>query len=86
MLSRLQYFLGQIAWVGALCLALTAASAFAAGPKVYIGNFKDNTVSVIDTGWRLLVRVAHAEATAEVEVIDHKAALAQAEDQLFHPS
>jgi YVTN family beta-propeller protein len=50
MLSRLQYFLGQIAWVGALCLALTAASAFAAGPKVYIGNFKDNTVSVIDTG------------------------------------
>lgn len=31
-------------------LALCAASsAFAAGPKAYVGNFKDNTVSVIDT-------------------------------------
>lgn len=26
-----------------------AASAFAVGPKAYVGNFKDNTVSVIDT-------------------------------------
>ena len=24
-------------------------SAFAVGPKAYVGNFKDNTVSVIDT-------------------------------------
>jgi len=29
-------------------IALTSGSA-AAGPKVYVGNFKDNTVSVIDT-------------------------------------
>jgi YVTN family beta-propeller protein len=31
-------------------LALMAAAAFAAGPKAYVGNFKDSTVSVIDTG------------------------------------
>jgi YVTN family beta-propeller protein len=34
---------------GALAFAL-ACSALAAGPKVYVGNFKDSTVSVIDTG------------------------------------
>ena len=28
---------------------LFALSAGAAGPKAYVGNFKDNTVSVIDT-------------------------------------
>jgi YVTN family beta-propeller protein len=28
---------------------LVATSAFAGGPKAYVGNFKDNTVSVIDT-------------------------------------
>ncbi|MDM0112850.1 plastocyanin/azurin family copper-binding protein [Variovorax sp. J22R133] len=33
--------------VAALALAGTA---LAAGPKAYVGNFKDNTVSVIDTG------------------------------------
>src|SRR5258705_6538709 len=27
-----------------------ALGAAAAGPKAYVGNFKDNTVSVIDTG------------------------------------
>jgi len=32
--------------IGVLFLAATIASA---GPKVYVGNFKDNTVSVIDT-------------------------------------
>jgi YVTN family beta-propeller protein len=31
-------------------LASMAAAAFAAGPKAYVGNFKDSTVSVIDTG------------------------------------
>ena len=31
-----------------MALALTSGNA-AAGPKVYVGNFKDNTVSVIDT-------------------------------------
>lgn len=30
-------------------LAASAAPALAAGPKAYVGNFKDNTVSVIDT-------------------------------------
>ena len=34
----------------ALTLMTTVATASAAGPKAYIGNFKDNTVSVIDTG------------------------------------
>ena len=36
----------------ALCALLAAWSALAsaADPKVYVGNFKDNTVSVIDTG------------------------------------
>ncbi len=33
--------------VGAI--ALTATSLAAAGPKAYVGNFKDSTVSVIDT-------------------------------------
>ena len=33
----------------AAALASLALSAFAAGPKAYVGNFKDNTVSVIDT-------------------------------------
>lgn len=35
--------------VGALPLAI-AFGAVAAGPKAYVGNFKDNTVSVIDSG------------------------------------
>ena len=30
-------------------LALAFALAAAAGPKAYVGNFKDDTVSVIDT-------------------------------------
>jgi YVTN family beta-propeller protein len=33
----------------AVVLAVTAPTAFAAGPKAYVGNFKDSTVSVIDT-------------------------------------
>jgi len=42
------------ALMGALAaLAITAAEA--AGPKVYVGNFKDNTVSVIDTGTAAVV-------------------------------
>ncbi|MEJ8856237.1 plastocyanin/azurin family copper-binding protein [Variovorax robiniae] len=32
----------------AASLAALAATALAAGPKVYVGNFKDNTVSVVD--------------------------------------
>ncbi|MGJ7611982.1 MULTISPECIES: plastocyanin/azurin family copper-binding protein [unclassified Variovorax] len=39
-----------------LCaLAASAAPAFAAGPKAYVGNFKDSTVSVIDTGTERVV-------------------------------
>ncbi len=45
--SRLSYALHAAASLGlALCLVLPAS---AAGPKAYVGNFKDNTVSVIDT-------------------------------------
>jgi YVTN family beta-propeller protein len=32
-----------------IVVAVVATSAFAAGPKAYVGNFKDNTVSIIDT-------------------------------------
>jgi len=35
--------------VATSCLVAFAAVAWAAGPKAYVGNFKDNTVSVIDT-------------------------------------
>jgi YVTN family beta-propeller protein len=49
MFPRSQYFLRQISCAGALLGTLAADSVFAAGPKVYVGNFKDNTVSVIDT-------------------------------------
>jgi YVTN family beta-propeller protein len=34
---------------GALAALSLAGSAYAIGPKAYVGNFKDNTVSVIDT-------------------------------------
>ena len=44
-----QKFLRRIFAAGAFFVAIAATSAFAAGPKAYIGNFKDNTVSVIDT-------------------------------------
>jgi YVTN family beta-propeller protein len=42
-------FLRRIFAAGAFLAAIAATSAFAGGPKAYIGNFKDNTVSVIDT-------------------------------------
>jgi YVTN family beta-propeller protein len=43
--------LGRLVRAGACVIAMAsiATPAFAAGPKVYVGNFKDNTVSVIDT-------------------------------------
>ena len=40
------------ALLGPLCLAATAAD-----PKAYVGNFKDNTVSVIDTGRATVIGV-----------------------------
>jgi len=42
-------FLRHIFAAGAILVAIAATSALAAGPKAYIGNFKDNSVSVIDT-------------------------------------
>ena len=51
--ARLKYsaLLGRLVRASACVIAMAsiATSAFAAGPKVYVGNFKDNTVSVIDT-------------------------------------
>jgi YVTN family beta-propeller protein len=41
--------LKRLALVLGASLALTTAAALAAGPKAYVGNFKDGTVSVIDT-------------------------------------
>lgn len=37
------------AWLGAMA-SLLAPGALGASPKAYVGNFKDNSVSVIDTG------------------------------------
>ena len=42
-----------------LAFALTAASA---GPKAYVGNFKDNSVSVIDTSTGLVVATVPVSA------------------------
>jgi YVTN family beta-propeller protein len=39
-----------------VALALVAGSAAAAGPKAYVGNFKDSTVSVVDTGSATVVK------------------------------
>ena len=51
--ARLNYgrLLGQLARLSACVIAMASitTSAFAAGPKVYVGNFKDSTVSAIDT-------------------------------------
>lgn len=43
------HFLRQMLRAGALLATFVAGTAFAAGPKVYVGNFTDNTVSVIDS-------------------------------------
>jgi YVTN family beta-propeller protein len=42
-------------FAGTLALTFVASLAVAAGPKAYVGNFKDNTVSVIDTATRTVV-------------------------------
>ena len=49
MLPRSRYLPRQLSYAGAILATLVATTAFAAGPKAYVGNFKDNTVSVIDT-------------------------------------
>ena len=49
--------LGRLVRASACVIAMAsiATSAFAAGPKVYVGNFKDNTVSVLDTAASTIV-------------------------------
>ena len=49
MFLRSGYVLRQFSRAGTILATLVATAAFAAGPKAYVGNFKDNTVSVIDT-------------------------------------
>jgi len=49
MFSRSRYLLRGLSSAAAILTTLAATAAFAAGPKAYVGNFKDNTVSVIDT-------------------------------------
>ena len=71
MFPRSHYFLRQILCAGAILATLVASSAFAAGPKAYVGNFKDNTVSVIDTGAGAVV------ATVPVAAGPHGMAITQ---------
>src|SRR5664279_1441623 len=40
----------------AAALALATGVAAAAGPKAYVGNFKDSTVSVVDTGGGVVIK------------------------------
>src|SRR2546429_9963984 len=47
--------------LGSLFLAF-ALTATAAGPKAYVGNFKDNSVSVIDTGTGTVVATVPVSA------------------------
>jgi YVTN family beta-propeller protein len=49
MFPRSRYLLRQLSRAGAMIATLVATTAFAGGPKAYVGNFKDNTVSAIDT-------------------------------------
>jgi YVTN family beta-propeller protein len=49
MFPRSRSLLRQLSRAGAILVTLVATAAFAGGPKAYVGNFKDNTVSVIDT-------------------------------------
>jgi len=53
MLCNFRTWIPRLAF-GALAIAF-AFNAAAAGPKAYVGNFKDNTVSVIDTGTSAVV-------------------------------
>ena len=52
MFPRSQYLLRRISYTGAILATLVATPIFAAGPKAYVGNFKDNTLSVIDADAR----------------------------------
>ena len=46
-----------VRWLAAALLLPLCLAASAADPKAYVGNFKDNTVSVIDTGRAAVVSV-----------------------------
>ena len=59
--SLLQISLARLLFA-AVPLALTTGIAGAA-PKAYVGNFKDNTVSVIDTATRTVVATVPIGAT-----------------------
>ena len=56
-MNSLAMFPDRMMRVAAAVLAAFAldAAAFAAGPKAYVGNFKDSSVSVIDTGSRTVL-------------------------------
>jgi YVTN family beta-propeller protein len=49
MFSRSRSVLRRLSRAAAMIATLAATTAFAGGPKAYVGNFKDNSVSVIDT-------------------------------------
>lgn len=53
----------------ALVAALVAATAHAAGPKAYVGNFKDDSVSVIDTTTRAVLATVPVAAGPDGIVI-----------------
>ena len=71
MFPRFHYKLSGLFWAGAVFIPLIGTWAFAAGPKAYVGNFKDNTVSVIDTDARKVI------ATIPVATGPHGMAIAQ---------
>ena len=48
MFHKLRCLLRQLSVAGAMLATFGATGALAGGPKAYVGNFKDNTVSVID--------------------------------------
>jgi YVTN family beta-propeller protein len=55
--------LNAVIWLVIFALSGSAATLLAAsGPKVYVGNFKDNTVSVIDTGTGTVVATVPVSA------------------------
>jgi YVTN family beta-propeller protein len=71
MFFRSRYLPRRLSYAGAILATLVATSAFAGGPKAYIGNFKDNTVSVIDTAAGAVV------ATVPVAAGPHGMAITQ---------
>ena len=71
MFPRSQYLLRRISYTGAILATLVATPIFAAGPKAYVGNFKDNTMSVIDADAGAVV------ATVPVSTGPHGMAITQ---------